>query len=239
VLSITWESAQPVLDRLKDTEYLIGFTSEGMPVTFDLASDRPHVHIVTSSGGGATSLLNLFARQMDTRNTVEQVHIIGPTRISAGDSRIGFGKVVNSRGSIEETPRVVAEEWKLMAARLKDGSCSTAGRRILLIDRLDKLAHRTRAEKAAVMFDQLEEIMTMGRAFGLHVIASSYVGADQLGKTFTDNFGTEIVSRVTERRWAEVQTTEPMPEEIKDSQRGIYAVVRDGRVTVTRAVYSE
>lgn len=236
---ITWESAQPVLNKLKDTEYLIGFTPEGMPVTFDLDSERPHAHIVASSGDGATSLLKLFARQMDARSTVEQIHIIGPTRIPTNDFHLGFGKVVNSRGSIETTPRVVAEEWELLVKRLKDVNDSMTGsRRVLLIDRLDMLAHRTRAEKAAVMFNQLEEIMMLGRAVGFHVIASSYCGADRLGKTFIDNFGTEIVSRVTDRRWSDVQTSEPMPEEIKTDQRGMFAVVHGSRVTVTRAVYS-
>ena len=239
--AITWDEAQSTLDGLKDTEYLIGFTSEGVPVTFDLDSERPHAHIMASSGAGATSLLKLFARQMDARSNIEKVHIIGPHRIPSNDFHLGFGKVENSRGSEETTPRVVADEWKLMIERFKEvfDAMMILRRRVLLIDRVDTLAHRTRPDVALTMFEQLAEIMALGRAAGFHVIASSYGGADRLGAEFLGNFGTQIVSRVTARRWAQLNTPDPMPEEIKTGQRGMFAVVRESGTIVTRAVYSD
>ena len=231
---ITWDSAQSTLDGMGVSEYLIGFTDQGKPVTFHMDGDASNVHVMTSSGGGASSLLRLFARQMNGRSDVADIHVIGPTRITG--RFIGMEKVIESRGSLETTPEVINGHHERMVSTFADvwEAMMILNRRVLLIDRVDVLFRRLGSPER----EKLIELASLGRAAGVHLIVTSN-GPAGMDPAFRAQFGTQIVARVTANTWRELNTADPMPEEIRTGQRGMFAVIRNGGTIVTRAVYSD
>ncbi|OII61193.1 hypothetical protein BJP40_06605 [Streptomyces sp. CC53] len=242
-----YHQARPLIADALESAPLLGIDGEGEPVAIDLDSDSPHVLISAASGGGKSVILRSIAAQaLAAGNKVAFLDVkrhshrwaknlpgadYASTLPEIGDALVALGMEVHRRneivdsfpGPVEEAPvgeRIIVVFEEMNATM---GQLQALGRK-LPRDKYDAI-------------DALGDIMFMGRAAKMHVVAvAQYATAAALGGgDIRENFSTRILIRYSDRAWkmlTDVWPPQPSPEE---PGRGM--VCRAGKARETQFLY--
>jgi hypothetical protein len=208
-----WESAKSDLYATPDNEILLGVTGDGEAIRIDLDNDSPHVLINAGSGGGKSTIARGVAVQALTQGAnvvfldakrhshrwaknLPGVHYV-QTFTEIGDALVSVGMELHRRNEVvDQFPGPIDE--------------APVGPRIVLVFEemnatMDALKSMSRKlpEGAYDAMDALKDIMFMGRAAKIHVVAiAQFASAEAMGgSAIRENFGYRILARYTKQAW--------------------------------------
>lgn len=208
------EDAADMISDSPSSAPLLGVDGAGEPLSVDFDSDSPHVLISAASGGGKSVILRSITAQhlanggvaaiLDLkRHSHRWAKSLAPVCAYAhkltdiGDYLVSVGKEVHRRneivdeydGPIEDAPvgprlLVVLEELNATMQQLS---------------RLDRQLGKGQYTAS----DALRDIMFMGRAAKVHVVAVAQFATAQAmgGGDIRENFSTRILLRYTKQAW--------------------------------------
>lgn len=210
---LDWNEAKGFIYDCPESQVMLGVDGDCEPVYFDFDNDSPHVLINMGSGGGKSTLARGIATQALTKGAnvvfldakrhshrwaknLPGVHY-AQTFTEIGDALVSVGMELHRRnevvddfpGPIEEAPVgeriiVVFEEMNATMDALKSMS-------------------RKLPEGSYDAMDALKDIMFMGRAAKIHVVAiAQFASAEAMGgSAIRENFGYRILARYTKQAW--------------------------------------
>ncbi|MFF5973711.1 hypothetical protein ACFY7C_19500 [Streptomyces sp. NPDC012769] len=210
---LDWDAARQFIYDTPENEIFLGVDGDGDPIRVNLDDDSPHILINAGSGGGKSTLARGIATQVLTAGAnavfldakrhshrwaknLPGVHYaqafaeIGDALVSVGMELHRRNEVIDAfPGPIEEAP---------------------VGPRIVLIfeemnatmDALKSMSKKLPEGEYDAM-DALADIMFMGRAAKIHVVAiAQFASAEAMGgSAIRENFGYRILARYTKQAW--------------------------------------
>lgn len=245
---LSYESARGHIESAPESAPVLGVDGSGQPVSVDLDDDSPHILVSAASGGGKSVILRSVAAQVMAsggqavfldlkrhshrwaKNLPDALY--AQTLPEIGNALIAIGAEVHRRneiveqfpGAIEDAP--VGERLVIVFEELN----ATMGQ----LKGLDRKLPRG----AYTALDAFRDIMFMGRAAKIHVVAvAQYASAEALGGgDIRENFSTRILARYTKQAWTmlayDCGLPQPSPEE---TGRGM--VCRGGKARQTQFLY--
>lgn len=211
---VDWETAKEFIYQARSNELFLGIDGEGEPTFVNLDDEAPHVLINAGTGGGKSTLARGMATQaamhghnvvfLDAKrhshrwakNLPGGIHY-AQTFSEIGDTLVSIGMELHRRNEvIEQYPGDIAD--------------APVGPRIVIVFEemnatLSKLRRMTKRgpEGQYNADDALEDIVFMGRAAKIHVIAiAQFASASAMGGSdIRENFGYRILSRYTKQAW--------------------------------------
>lgn len=210
---LDWEACKGYLYDRPENKIFLGTDGDAEPVYVDLDNDSPHILINAGSGGGKSTIARSIATQaltgganvvfLDAKRhshrwakNLPGVHY-AQTFTEIGDALVSVGMELHRRnevvdlhpGPIEEAPvgpRIVVVFEEMNAT----------------MDALQSMSKKL-PEGVYDAKDALNDIMFMGRAAKIHVVAiAQFASASALGgSAIRENFGYRILARYTKQAW--------------------------------------
>lgn len=214
---VDYESAKHHILNTRENELFLGISGEGEPEFVNLDDDAPHILINAGTGGGKSTLARGMATQaaMHGHNVVfldakRHSHrwaksLPGPIHYAQTFGEIG--DAITSAGMELHRRNEIIEQWP------GEVSDAPVGPRIVIIFEemnatLQKLRRMfsKRGKTASTEYDvddAFEDIVFMGRAVKIHVIAIAQFASAQAmgGSDIRENFGYRILLRYTPNAW--------------------------------------
>jgi DNA translocase FtsK/SpoIIIE-like protein len=247
---LTWEDGAHLVAETPDNTMMLGVDGLGEPITVDLDSESPHVLISGATGGGKSAILRSMAMQslcagshvvfLDLKRhshrwakNLNNV-VYAQTLPEVGNALVSLGAEVHRRnlvvdnhpGPIEEAPVgerlvVVFEELNATMAQLQ--AISKKG---------------MAARNTYTAMDGLRDIMFMGRAAKVHLVAAAqFADAKSTGGSdIRENFSTRILIRYTSNQWNMLAYDCGYPESSPE-EPGRGMVCRGGKARQTQFLY--
>jgi hypothetical protein len=214
---VDYESAKDYILNAAENELFLGINGEGEPRYVNLDDEAPHVLINAGTGGGKSTL----ARGMATHAAMRGHNVVfidakrhshrwaknlpGPIEYAQDFGRIG--DVLTSVGAELHRRNEIIEQWP---GEIKD---APVGPRIVIIfeemnatmQKLRRMFGR-RGKSQSTEYDvedAFEDIVFMGRAAKIHVIAiAQFASVSAMGGSdIRENFGYRILARYTPNAW--------------------------------------
>lgn len=209
-----WEQCAQYLYNAPDGHVLLGLDGDAGPVYFDFDSDAPHMLINAGSGGGKSTLARGIATQclmagatvafLDAKRhshrwakNLPGVHY-AETFAKIGDALISIGMELHRRNEIIDSFPGPVED-------------APVGERIVIVfeemnatmDALKSMSKKLPEGDYDAM-DALKDIMFMGRAAKVHVVAIAQLATATAmgGPAIRENFGYRILARYTKQAWS-------------------------------------
>lgn len=244
------DRAEELIRESPSSAPLLGVDGTGDPVSIDLDSDSPHVLVNAATGGGKSALMRSMTAQILARGGLATVLDLkrhshrwtkglpnvayAKTIPEIGNALVELGLEVHRRneivenfdGPVEEAPVgprlvIVFEEMNATMGQLQAYARN----------------NRSKARTEYSALDGLNDVMFMGRAAKVHILANAQYATNQAvgGGDIRENFATRVLLRYSEQAWrmlAGIWPPLPAPEE---PGRGM--VVRAGKARQTQFLY--
>lgn len=245
---LDYEAAKPLIERSPESAPLLGVDGEGMPVAVDLDSDSPHMLTSAASGGGKSVLVRGVSAQILANGGIATFLDLkrhshrwaknlpnagyAQTLPEIGNALVELGREVHRRNEIVEHHRGPIEEASVGPRLIIpfEEMNATMGQLMQLSRRLPRGAYTA--------IDALRDIMFMGRAAKVHVLAvAQFADAKSMGGSdLRENFSTRVLIRYTKNAWTMLayDCGLPMP---APEQAGRGMVCRAGRARETQFLY--
>lgn len=180
------------------TSVALGIATGGAPIWIDLADER-HAHVVIggTTGSGKSVLLRWLLYRLVRQNAVNQLRIIllDPKRNELRD----FAACSHLLHPVTYAPLEIARVLGWVSSELERRSATGANRpRIAVV--IEEVSHLT--DKSREIGNLIGHIAEIGRALGIHIIATTQQpGARSLGDSVI-NFPVRILGRVASSTFA-------------------------------------
>lgn len=230
-----------------ETTVTLGISSTG-PVTLDLASESPHILVNAPTGLGKSTVARAFAAQRMAQGDVvivldrkmhshkwargleplahyfDTVPAIGGALVNLGQElarRNHIVKMWDQPGEPPVGPRIIVlfEETNATLGEIKE---------------LDK--RRVSGEQAAL--SALSDLLFMGRAVKMHVVAFAQLASYRSGLTpdLLENFGTRVMIGYSDRAWKWL-ASDCGKYRVAPSEKGRAVVCQAGKARDTQMVF--
>jgi hypothetical protein len=246
---VNQDAAQALIDDSPSNSPLLGIDGDGEPVSVDLEAESPHVLVSAATGGGKSVVLRSLAAQLVSRGSMAVIldlkrhshrwarHLTpniayAKSLPEIGNSLVVIGQEVHRRNQ-------VVDEW--------DGPLEDApvGPRLVVLfeelnatmDALQSLERRMPDGEYTAM-DALGDIMFMGRAAKVHMLATAQFASAQAmgGSAIRENFSTRVLIRYTKQTWSMLAYDCGVPIAAPE-QPGRGMVCRAGKAGQTQLLY--
>lgn len=246
---VTWDTARSAIAAAPDSAPVIGLGAGGRPVSVDLDAESPHILISAGTGGGKSVAIRAILAQGLNRGAHA---IILDTKRHSHTWAKGLNQITYCRDieEIHEALVAVAAEGERRNRATDDAAEGTelpprlflvAEEMNATINRLKKYWTDVRGKddpKRSPAVDALGDILYMGRAVRIHVLAVAQMmtAAALGGPEARENFATRIMARYTVNAWKMlVPEVTPIPRASR--HRGRVQVVIGGEATETQVVF--
>lgn len=258
----TFDDALSDMAMSPATAPILGVSGTGEPLTVDLESESPHVLIAGGSGGGKSGIARAIAAQMlgngdhaiflDAKQH-SHTWAKGLPNVKYAETFPQIGNAWHWLGLEVHRRNAIVNQF--MWAHRDDPSVTVedapVGPRIVVVaEELNATMHRlaqmtasydspgSRRPKRSPALDAMGDVMFMGRAAKIHVVAiAQYASATAMGGgEIRENFNTRIMVNFTANQWRMLARDVDWPRGCPE-QKGRGYTVRSGKARETQYLY--